>query len=195
LRRGGLREEVGVGRVPDSAQPRRELARAGDRERRRATRVVLLDDQERDAAEVVAVKMRDRDRIDAVGGLRAHDRRQRRAAAVEQERNAGCGQVDARMRAAAVGERVARAVEADADGHAISESFTVRCSRHDLPAASPIRSASSPSAALQRFGASPRANRRKYASSALYASPKRTKNEGYAGPASFGASFSTERQG
>src|SRR5205085_456236 len=66
--------------------------------------------------------------------------------------------MDAGVRPAAVGERVAGAEESDLDSHAISLSATGRRSRHDRPAASAMRSASSASAAVQGLSARPSAS-------------------------------------
>src|SRR2546425_142492 len=111
------------------------------------------------------------------------------------ERNAGGSHMDRGVRARAVAERVAAPEESDSDGHAISLMATGRRSFSDRRAASAMRSASIPSRAVQRFSASPRANRRKCASSARYAASKRTKKVGYAGSLKRGASRSTEVTG
>jgi hypothetical protein len=87
---------------------------------------VLLDHEERDTAEVIAVKVRDRDRVDARGIEVLLDRGQRGAAAVEQERHTRCGHVDRGVGSAAVAERVPAPEEMDPNGHAISLRATGR---------------------------------------------------------------------
>ena len=112
-----LAEEVRIERRFRGTQALRQPARSGDHERRGATGEVLLDDEIWDASEVVTVEMADGDRVD---GLRIDlllDRRQRGAAAVEQQRDARRAHEDAGVRAPTVRERVPAPDECDADGH------------------------------------------------------------------------------
>src|SRR5207302_46701 len=126
---------------------------------------VVRDDEVRDTAEVVAVEVRHRDRVDRRGVEVLLDRREGGPAAVEQQRDAWRGDEDGGIGAATVAERVPATEEADRRrAQAISYRPTGRCSSSDVRAASARRSASMPSTTVQTFSASPRAKRRKCAS-------------------------------
>src|SRR5882762_7915 len=188
----GRPEKVGKERLLFGAKPQLERGRPADNEWLLAPREVLLDHKERDPAEVVAVKVSDRNGIDRRGVDVLLDRGQRRPAAIEEKGHARRGDVDRGVGAPAVAERVPTAEELNAEGHATSLSATGRPSFSDLRAARAMRSASIPSRTVQAFSASPLAKRRKCASSARYAASKRTKNVGYAGFFIFGPSRSTD---
>src|SRR5437867_2341208 len=185
-------EKVGVERLLLRAKALLERGRSADDERLLTPGEVLLDHEERNTAEVVAVEMRDRDRVDRFWVDLLLDRRKRGAAAIEEKGHAGRGDVDRGVRAPAVAERASASEELHTDGHATSLTATGRCSFSDRRAASAIRRASIPSRTVQAFSASPRAKRRKCASSARYAASKRTKKVGYAGSFIFGPSRSTD---
>src|SRR6185503_16437996 len=131
-----------------------------------AAHEVLLDDEERNAAEVIAVEVGDRDRLDRLWVDVLLDPGQSGAAAIQEERDAGRGDVDRGVHPSAIAEGTAAPEELDADGHAISVIATGRCSFSERVAARPRRRASIPSRTVQAFSASPRAKRRKCASSA-----------------------------
>src|SRR6266581_578545 len=185
-------EEVGVERLLLRAEALLERGRPADDEWLLASGEVLLDHEERNAAEVIAVEVRDGDRVDRFWVDVLLDTGERGAAAVEQQRDTRCGDVDRGVHAAAIAECTSASEELHADGHAISLSAIGRRSLSDRRAASAIRSASMPSRTVHAFSTSPRAKRRKCASSARYAASKRTKKVGYAGSFIFGPSRSTD---
>ena len=116
-RAAGSAEEVGIEGGLLQAQPSGEAGGTANGERPIPMREVLLEDEQRDPAEVVTVEMRHRDRVDVARIHHPAEGRQRRGAAVEQQRDARRSDVDARVGAAAVGEGVAGAHEGHPQAH------------------------------------------------------------------------------
>src|SRR5207249_10686826 len=112
--------EVGVERLLRGPKARLERRRSSDDQLPFAPAEMLLDREVGDPPEVVAMKVRDRDRVDRLTVDVLLDRRQGGAAAVEQKCHPGCAHVDRGIGPAAVAERVAAAEELDSYRHAIS---------------------------------------------------------------------------
>jgi hypothetical protein len=116
--------EPDVESPPDGRRARKEhlhrLAHAGldagrshHDERARAPRELAVEDQERDAAEVIAVQVGEDHRVDRRGiDAEAAHRNQGRRAAVDEGLGRARLEMDARLEAPAAAERVARAEEA-----------------------------------------------------------------------------------
>ena len=85
IRKGDRPEEVGVERLLRGPKARLERRRSSDDQLSFAPAEVLLDREVGDPPEVVAVKVRDRDRVDRLTVDVLLDRRQGGAAAVEQK--------------------------------------------------------------------------------------------------------------
>src|SRR5207247_2588947 len=124
-------EEVRVERLLGRAQPLVERRWTPHDQLALSAGEMLLEHQKGDPAEVIAMEMRHRDRVDARGIDVLLDGGQRRAAAIQQQRDARCGDVDGGVRPPTVAERVAAPKESDHDGHAISLKATGRRSLSD----------------------------------------------------------------
>ena len=91
-------------------QPGLDALRSGDHQRPGPPRELRIEQQERQAAEMIAVKMRDQDQVDVVApDVEPLQRRQRGGAAVDQEIDAAAGDMKAGIVPAAGAERIAAA--------------------------------------------------------------------------------------
>jgi hypothetical protein len=106
-------------RFADRVHPRFEIARTGDHERPRALRGQhRVDQEERHAAKVIAVQVREDDRVDGVGvDPLLGERDERRRTEVDGDARGGPVDEDTCLKSAAAPEGVTRADEADTHGH------------------------------------------------------------------------------
>src|SRR6478735_7803512 len=97
-------------RLHQIGELRLDTCRPGDDERPGAARELRVQQQERQAAKMVAMEMRDQDQVDVVAhDAEAFQRGQRRRAAIDQEIDAVTRDVEAGVEPAAGTERVAAA--------------------------------------------------------------------------------------
>ncbi len=91
-------------------QPHLDAFGSGDHQRPAPAGELRVEQQERQAGEMIAVEMRDQDQVDFVArDAEPLQRRQRRGAAIDQEIDARAGDVKAGVGPAAGAERVAAA--------------------------------------------------------------------------------------
>src|SRR5687768_16687027 len=91
-------------------QPGLDSVRTGDDERTGAAGELRIEQEERQSAKMVAVEMRDQYQVDAVADdTEPLQRQQRRGAAIDQEIDAGAGDMETGVGAATGAERVAAA--------------------------------------------------------------------------------------
>ena len=122
IREGKLRghpTHAGEQRLVDRLEPGLDVARSADGERAVAPRAEhRVEEHEGDAAAVIAVKMREEDRVDAVvRDTLLRERDQRRGTEIHGESKAGGIDQDAGLETAAAPERVTGADEPDSDRH------------------------------------------------------------------------------